>query len=162
MLDLSPLGDIHTAAGIAALAAGFWILGRDKEISPRTRLGQLYVASAFLSAATALGIYRHGGFGPAHLLAVLTIAALLVGTVCAFTTLFGTASRYLQAGCLSATILFGLLPGLTETLMRFPPSAPLVPLAEVAKLKPLYAALFLLYLFGLGFQLRWIRRHPRA
>jgi uncharacterized membrane protein len=158
MLGLSPLGVFHTATGLVALIAGFWELARDKEITPKTLLGRLYVLSTLLSASTALCIHRHRGFSPAHGLAVLTLLAILLGTLCAFTSLFGRAARYLQAVCFSSTILFSLVPGVTETLMRFPRRAPLVPFGEMSALKPIYGALLVLFLVGLAFQLRWLRR----
>jgi uncharacterized membrane protein len=161
-MRLTTVGILHTATGLIALAAGFLALARDQEISPRNRLGQVYVATTFLSAATALGIYRHGGFGPAHMLAVLTLLALAVGTACALRATFGTASQYVQAVCYSATILFAVIPGVTEILMRFPENAPLVPFSRPSALKPVYGSLLLIFLVGLVFQLRWLRREQAS
>jgi uncharacterized membrane protein len=160
MLGLSPLGIFHTATGLVALTAGFWSLARDREISPRTGLGQTYVACTFLSAATALGIFHHGGFGPAHVLAILTIAALLLGTVCAFTTVFGRASRSLQAISYSATVLFHVIPGVTEVLIRFPRGAPLLRLSDASAFKTIYGFLVLVFLALLALQLKWLRGQP--
>lgn len=162
MLGLSPLGAFHTATGLATLVAGFWELAREREISPKTRLGQVYLATTLLSAGTALGIYHHGGFGPAHAVAILTLLALLVGTVSALTTLFGRASRSVQAICFSTTILFAIVPGVTEILMRFPRNAPLVPFEKASALKPIYGSLLLVFLVCLIFQLRWLRREARS
>ena len=138
------------------------MLARDGEITPLKRVGRAYVGFAFLSAATALGIYRHGGFGPAHVLAVLTLAALALGTACALGRPFGTAGRYVQAACFSATILFAWIPGMTEVLMRVPPDAPLVPYSRPSGLKPWYAASLVVFLAGLAFQMRWLRREART
>ena len=73
------------------------------------RLGQTYLITTLITALTALGIFRHGGFGPPHALALLTIAALAVGTVAANSTLLGRAAPYVQAVCYSSTMLFHLL-----------------------------------------------------
>ena len=40
MLGLTSLGTLHTAIGLIAVAAGFFLLARDKEISPRNLLGK--------------------------------------------------------------------------------------------------------------------------
>jgi len=157
-MPLTTVGIFHTAMGLIALVAGFGALVRDREISPRNVPGQLYTGASLLSAATALGIYRHGGFGPAHVLAVLTILALAAGTACALAAPFGSMTRYVQAVCFSATILFAVVPGVTEVLMRFPENAPLVPFSEPSGLKPVYASLLLIFFVGLACQLRWLRR----
>src|SRR5437867_10845733 len=125
MLGLSTLGLIHTAISLVALATGFILIVRDRAISPRARFGQMYLVATLLTAVTALGIFRHGGFGPPHALAVLTLVALAVGTVAARSHVFGWASRYVQAASYSATILFHKIPAVTESWTRLPPGAPL-------------------------------------
>lgn len=157
MLGLSTLGLFHTVTGLIALVAGFRELARDREISPATGLGRIYLVTTLLSASTALGIFHHGGFGPAHVLAILTLLALLVGTVCALTPLFGRASRYLQAVCYSATILFHVIPGVTELLIRFPRGAPLLRLTDASALEAIYGFLVAGFLVLLAAQLRWLR-----
>src|ERR687892_255159 len=97
MLGLTTLGVFHTAIGLVALVYGFWSLVRYKEISPRTRIGQVYILTTFMTAVTALGIYQRGGFGFQHVLAILTVVALALGTLAGTSTMFGRASRYVQA-----------------------------------------------------------------
>jgi len=161
MFGLTPLGIVHTAFSLVAIVCGFWSLARFHEISPRQRLGQIYLVATLVAAGTALGIFRHGGFGPAHGLALLTLAALVVGTWAALTTAFGRAARYVQATCYSATILFHMIPGVTETLTRFPAGAPVLPSAEAPAFQPIYGALLLLFLFGLALQIRWLQAQPQ-
>src|SRR5439155_23382206 len=88
---------------------------------PNNRRGQIYLVATLITAVTALGIFRHGGFGPPHALAVLTLVALAVGTVAARSHVFGWASRYVQAASYSATILFHMIPAVTESSTRLPP-----------------------------------------
>ncbi len=157
MTGLTTLGVFHTAIGLAALVSGFIALARDREISARNRLGQFYLAATLITALTALGIFQRGGFGPPHVLAVLTLAALAVGTLAAFSTLFGRASRYVQAISYSSTLLFHMIPGVTESLTRLPPGAPLVASAEAPALRGLYGALLVVFLIGVTLQVRWLR-----
>src|SRR5499427_3790504 len=110
-LGLSTLGLIHTALSLVALLTGFILIVRDRSISPNARLGPTYLFATLLTAATALGIFRHGGFGPPHALAILTLAALAVGWTASYTNIFGRASAYVEAVCYSATYLFHLVPG---------------------------------------------------
>jgi uncharacterized membrane protein len=79
MFGLTTLGAIHTAISLVALVCGFLTLARDKEISSRTSLGRSYLVTTLLTALTGLGIFQHGGFGPPHVLSLLTLVALAVG-----------------------------------------------------------------------------------
>ncbi len=89
MPDIIPLGWFHTAIGIIALFSGGFALAKYKEITLQTRSGQIYLAATLITAGTALAIFQHGVFGPAHGLAVMTLVALAIGTVSATTQLFG-------------------------------------------------------------------------
>lgn len=172
MLGLTTLGIFHTAISVVALAAGVVALRRHGLISPQERAGQVYLAGTLVSAASGLFIFRHGGFGPPHVLALLTLAALALGTVAAWTSLLGRFSPYVQAVCYSTTVFFHLIPGITETATRLPPGAPLVASPEAPALKAVAAILLVLLVVGLAIQLRWLRatqreravtaRHPAA
>lgn len=161
MLGLTTLGVFHTGISLVALVCGFWALARYKEISPGNGLGQIYLVGTFLSAASGLFIFQHGGFGPPHVLSILTILALAVGTVAATSGLFGRASRYIQAISYSATIFFHLIPGVTETSTRLPRGAPLVASPDAPVLRTVAVVLLVVFLIGLTLQLRWLRANPR-
>lgn len=160
MPEIIPLGWFHTVMGIIALVSAGVTLVRYKEISPRNRSGQLYLVATLITAVTALFIFQHGGFGPAHGLAVLTLAALAVGTVAATTSLFGKLSRYVQALGYSATLLFHCIPAVTDALLRLPVGDPFLDSIEDPIMKMCYVGLLLLFLVGVGLQLRWIHRQP--
>jgi uncharacterized membrane protein len=162
MIGLTTLGIFHTVVSLIALACGVAALVRSREISPRDRLGQIYLVGTFISAATGLGIFQHGGFGPPHMLALMTLAALVIGTVAAMTAVFGRASRYVQAIAYSTTIFFHLIPGITETSTRLPRGAPLVASAEAPELRVVALILLIALVIGLTFQLRWLRRTQSA
>lgn len=161
MLGLTTLGVFHTAISLVALVCGVWALARYKEISLRNGLGQIYVVGTFLSAASGLFIFQHGGFGPPHVLSILTILALAVGTVAATSQLFGRASRYIQVISYSSTIFFHLIPGVTETSTRLPRGAPLVASPDSPVLQTAYVVLLVVFLIGLTLQLRWLRATSR-
>jgi uncharacterized membrane protein len=157
MLGLTTLGIVHTAISLVAVVCGFWAVARYKEISLQTALGRSYVVTTLLTALTGLGIFAHGGFGPPHGLAVLTLLALGLGTAAAYTGVLGRRSRYLQAVCFSTTLLFHMIPGFTETLTRLPAGQPLLPNAEAPEFKTIYGVLFAVYALALVLQLRWLR-----
>jgi ribose/xylose/arabinose/galactoside ABC-type transport system permease subunit len=115
-----------------------------------------------LAAATALGIYQHGGFGPAHGLAILTLVALAIGSIASWSSAFGRISPVVQTVSLSATLLFHAIPAVTESLTRLPPSYPLLASAEAPQLKPIYGLLLLVFVIGLTLQLRHLGRKREA
>jgi uncharacterized membrane protein len=158
MLGLTPLGIAHTAASLVAIVSGFWALARFREISPREPVGRTYLVATLLTALTALGIFRHGSFGAPHALALLTLLTLAAGTAAALRGAFGRRSRQVQAICYSATLLFHMIPGFTESLTRLPPGQPLLPDSKAPEFGPIYAVLVGLFLVGVALQLRWLKR----
>ena len=158
MPEITPLGWFHTVMGIIALLSGGFALVKFKEITLQSRSGQIYLATTLITAATALAIYQHGGFGAAHGLAVLTLLALAVGTLAATTNLFGKLSRYVRAISYSATLLFHAIPAVTDALMRLPVGDPVLTSIEDPILRMCYMVLLVLFLVGITLQLRWIYR----
>ncbi len=158
MPEIIPLGWFHTAMGIIALVSGGSALARYKEISLQTQSGQIYLVTTLITAGTALAIFQHGKFGPAHGLAVMTLLALALGTVAATMKPFGKFSRHVQAISFSATLLFQCIPAVTDGLMRLPVGDPVLTSIEDPILKMSYLALLALFLIGVTLQLRWIGR----
>lgn len=158
MPEISLLGWFHTGLGIIALVSGGFALIKYKEITLQQRSGQVYLSATLITAATALAIYQFGTFGPGHMLAVMTLAALAVGALAAKTKLFGSWSRYMQALCFSGTLLFHSLPAVTDGLMRLPVSNPVISSFEDPILRTCFAILLVLFLVGVSFQFRWIHR----
>jgi uncharacterized membrane protein len=159
---LTTLGVIHTLISLAAVACGFWAMARDKQVVPGNTLGRTYLVTTALTAITGLFIFQHGGFGPPHVLSILTLLALAVGCVAAYSGTFGRWSRYVQAVCFTTTLFFHMIPGFTETLTRIPLSKPLLPNAEAPELKSIAGVLLLILVVGLVLQLRWLRGRPAA
>jgi uncharacterized membrane protein len=158
MPPMSPLGWFHTAMGAFALICGFYSLYRHKEILLSNRSGLLYVLATLITAVTALIIFQRGTFGPGHALAILTLGALALGTIAARTRLFGKLSRYLQAISYSATLLFHMIPAITDGLLRLPAGDPVLNSLESPVLKACYAAFLVVYLIVVSMQLRRISR----
>lgn len=160
MPEIIPLGWIHTAMGVIALLSGAFTLSRYKEILLQTRSGQIYLVTTLITAGTALAIFQQGDFGPGHALAVMTLAALVVGTIAATVKPFGKLSRYVQAISYSATLLFHCIPAVTDGLLRLPVGNPVLTSIEDPVLKMCYLGLLVLFLIGISLQLRWIHRQP--
>jgi uncharacterized membrane protein len=157
MFGLTPLGVIHTAISLVAVAAGLIALIRDQEISPRNGLGKIYIITTILTCLTGFGIFQHGGFGKPHVLGIITLVVLGVAYVAGYTRLYGRLSPYIETVSYSATFLFQLIPGVTETTTRLPLGAPLLPSAEAPALQATSAVLFVVFLIGATLQVRRLR-----
>ena len=151
MLGLTNLGVVHTAVSLVAVATGFTEIIARREITTKSRTGQVYLAATVVTAATGLGIFQHGGFGPPHVLSILTLIAVALG-------LGLGSSRTRQAACFTTTLFFHMIPGFTETLTRLPPGHPFFASQEAPGLRPIQGAILVLYVIGLTIQLRWLKR----
>ena len=156
MPAITPLGWFHTVLGIIALLSAFRTLVIYKEITLQSLSGKVYLVATLMTAVTALMIFQHGGFGPAHGLAVMTLLALAFGMLAATTRIFGRLSRYAQALGFSATLLFHSVPAVTDALLRLPVGDPLLATFDDPILKGSFLALFVLFLIGISLQFRWI------
>jgi uncharacterized membrane protein len=154
MFGLTSLGIIHTAISLVAVAAGLIALVRDKQITSSNRLGQVYFITTALTAITGFGIFQHGGFGKPHALGLLTLVVLGIIVVASRTQLYGRWSKITEVVGYSATFLFHMIPGITETTTRLPLGAPLLPNAEAPELQVAGAVLGLLFLIGAALQTR--------
>ena len=159
-MPLSPLGILHTVVGIGAVLAVFFLLWQDKQIRIDRTLGKLYLLATVLTAASALGIFKHGGFNTAHGLAVLTILAVVVGIAATKTSILGGYQKYFVALCFSSTVLFHALPTATEIMTRFPMDAPLVGSLEDPLLLKTFAVILVAFCAGLALQMNWLRKQP--
>ena len=157
MFGLTQLGVIHTAISLIAMAAGLIALFRDKEISPRNGVGKIYIIATILTCLTGFGIFQHGGFGKPHALGIITLVVLGVAYVAGYTKFYGRFSPYIETVSYSATFLFHLIPGITETTTRLPLGAPLLPNAEAPALQAASGALFVLFVIGAALQVRRTR-----
>lgn len=158
MPEITPLGWFHTVLGIIALVSGVTALVRHKEIRLQDRSGQIYLAATLVTAGSALLIFQHGGFGPGHSLAVLTLLALATGAVASTTGLFGKLSRYVRALAFSATLLFHCIPAVTDASLRLPADDPLATSIEDPIVRTAYLVLLVAFLIGITAQLRWIHK----
>lgn len=157
MLGLTPLGTFHTAVSLIAVAAGAIALVRDKEISPRNKVGKVYILTTIITCLTGFGIFQHGGFGKGHVLGIITLVVLGIAGVAGTTRLFGRASRYVETVSYSATFLFHMIPAVTETSTRLPVGAPLVTNAEAPVLQAAAGVLFVAFLIGATLQVLRLR-----
>lgn len=77
---MNATGIAHTGVAVVSLVLGAVMLGMPKGTELHRAIGILYVFSMIVLNVTALTIYRvFGGFGVFHVLALINLAALLMG-----------------------------------------------------------------------------------
>ena len=151
------LGWFHTILGILAVLSGFYTLYKYKVISTEESSGRLYVLVTLLVAGSALGIYNQG-FGVAHILAVLTLIALSGGYIMERFKWFGSFSKYFQALGYTSTLLFHMIPAITDFLRRLPVGDPFIDSFEDPLLLNFHTAFLFIYLLGLVAQMIWLKK----
>ena len=162
MPEMIPLGWLHTILGIGALMSGFYTLIKYRVVTLAHRSGKLYVLLTLIVAGTALGIYNQGGFCIAHNLAVLTLVALAGGVVMEKTRLFGSLSKYCQALGYSSTLLFHMIPAITDFLRRLPVGDPFIDTLEDPLLRQFHLAFLAIFVVGIIAQVLWLRKSSQS
>ncbi|AKC85802.1 hypothetical protein [Pseudoxanthomonas suwonensis] len=160
-LTLSTFGAFHTLIALVAVACGIAALVRHGEIATASRSGLAYVVLTVATSVTGLFIFRHGGFGAPHALAILTLVVLAVAYVAEKRGRTGGLARYVAVLGYSLTLFFHLIPGLTETGTRLPLGSPAFSSPEDPLLKALVGVGFVVYLAGAAWQVLRIRRSSR-
>jgi hypothetical protein len=112
----------------------------------------------FLAATTALMIYNQAGFGPAHILAILTLLALFGGIIVSKVPVFETIADYFQAFCFSGTLLFHMLPAITDGLLRLPVGDPFLASIHDPLLRKFYGLFVVLFVVGYFLQFLWLKK----
>ena len=159
MPEMTLLGWLHTILGVGAVLSGFYTIFKYKVISLEEFTGKLYLFLTLIVAGSALGIYNQGGFGIAHILALLTLIALLGGLIMEKGKLFGSFSKYFQALGYTSTLLFHMIPAITDFLRRLPVGDPFVDSFEDPLLANFQLSFLLIYLSGIVIQMFWLKKH---
>ena len=141
-----------------AVVAAIVAFVRHKEINMRQRAGQAYVAATVITCLTGFGIFRHGGFGPPHALGIMTLIALGVAYL-AGRGAMGRLSRRIEIIVYTLTVVFHSVPGVTESLTRLPPEAPIAASQDAPIFPVIYGTSFVIYLVGVMLQIRWLKEH---
>lgn len=161
MPPITALGWFHTGIAIIGIIAGLYVLARYKVITPAHRSGRIYLLCTFLAAGSALMIFHQGGVNLAHGLAVLTLLALAGGLLVTRIGWLAGCAAYLQALCFSATLLFHMIPAITDGLRRLPVGDPVVDRIDDPLLLGFYKLFLVLFVIGYCAQVIWLRRNAR-
>jgi hypothetical protein len=91
-------------------------------------------------------------------LAVLTLIALAGGFIMERTKLFGSFSKYFQALGYTSTLLFHMIPAITDFLRRLPVGDPFVDSLEDPLLVSFQLAFLLIFFIGIISQVVWLKK----
>ena len=152
------VGWIHTGCGIAAILIGAYALNKYKVISFSERAAKIYLLLTLITASTALAIYNQGGFSIAHILAILTLLALIAGTIVEKTYMLGSLSKYFFTLCYTSTLLFHIIPAITDTLRRLPVGDPFVTSFDDPLVVSFHILFFIIFIFSYVWQVQWLKR----
>ena len=123
-MEISLIGWIHTILGTLAIIVAVFIIAAQGFIKSKNNLGKFYIIATLITASTALMLFKNGGFNLAHLLAILTIVAIILGITSEKYNILGI-SKYIQAMSYTGSVLFHLLPGIAEVNKRLPIDSPM-------------------------------------
>jgi len=158
MPEMTMLGWFHTVLGVGAVLSGFYTICKYRAISMEESSGRFYVYVTLVVAVSALGIYNQGGFGIAHILAVITLIAIAGGVIMEKTKPFGSFSKYFQALGYTSTLLFHMIPAITDFLRRLPVGDPFVDSLEDPLLINFLLVFLLIYFVGISNQMLWLKK----
>ena len=158
-MDISFIGWIHTLIALVAIGSGAYSLKKYIIIETKNLSAKIFAFATIVAAITALLIYKRG-FGVGHLLAIVTLLAVIFGYINERGLFFGFLTPYLQTISYSALFLFHMVPGITEVLRRFPQDNPIVIDSNVDHpiLISFYITFFISYLIITTNQIMWLKK----
>lgn len=158
-MDISFIGWIHTLIALIAILSGAYSLKKYTIIETKNFSAKIFIVTTIIAAITALLIYKRG-FGVGHLLAIITLLAVIFGYINERGLFFGFLTPYFQTVSYSALFLFHMIPGITEILRRFPLDNPIVIDSNVDHpiLISFYITFFISYLIITTNQIIWLQK----
>jgi len=155
-MGLTSLGIFHTVIGIMAIVAALISIVRFGKIDLAHPAGKIYFYSTVVTALTALGISKHGGFNPGHILSLLVFALVVVAFLLSVKLKGNNRARYFENFLLSFSFFLSLLPTVNETFTRIPVGHPLA--KDITDPVIGRTLLVLLILFVAGSIYQWIKQ----
>ena len=151
-MEISLIGWIHTVLGTLAILVALFIITTQGYISRNNHQGMFYIVATTITASTALMLYKNGGFNLAHILAILTIVAIILGITSEKYNILGI-SKYIQAMSYTGSVLFHLIPGIAEVNKRLPIDNPM----GLSVLDPVNIKYYLIFtaIIGITILIQW-------
>ena len=145
-MGLTGLGIFHTVIGIAAIVAALISFVRFGKIDLTQASGKIYFYTTVVTALTALGLSKHGGFNPGHIFSIFIFILVLVAFLLHRNRRAGSKMVYIETFLLSFSFFLSLVPTINETFTRVPIGHPLAKSATdpvIAKTLLVFLVLFI-------------------
>lgn len=124
-MGLSNLGIFHTVVGIIAIIAALASYLKYGRINLAGKSGSTYFYGTVITSLTALGLSKHGGFNPGHILSLLVLVLVIGAFFLHKRKAESNRARYFENFFLSFSFFLSMVPTVNETLTRVPVGAPL-------------------------------------
>lgn len=124
-MGLTGLGIFHTIIGVAAIVAAIISFVRFGKIDLTQLSGKIYFYTTSVTALTALGISKHGGFNPGHIFSLFIFILVVVAFWLSVKRRNNNKARNIENFLLSFSFFLSLIPTVNETFTRVPLGHPL-------------------------------------
>jgi len=161
-MGLSNLGIFHTIIGVAAIVAAVIAFIKHGKIDLSQLTGKIYFYTTLITSLTALGLSKHGGFNPGHILSLLVVL-LILGAYFLYARKKGNRkSRFIENFLLSFSFFLSMLPTVNETFTRIPVGHPLAKDINDPLIGKTLLAILLLFITGSVYQFIMQRKINKA
>ncbi len=151
-MGLTNLGIFHTAVGVIAIIAAVLSIARYGKINLAALSGKIYFYGTLITSLTALGISKHGGFNPGHVLSLLILVLVTVAFYLHSRKEGNNRARYFENFLLSFSFFLSWLPTVNETLTRIPTGHPLAKDIKDPLIAKTLLVIFILFIAGSVYQ----------
>lgn len=151
-MGLSNLGIFHTLIGIIAIVAALVSFVRFGKINLDHLAGKIYFYGTVVTALTALGLSKHGGFNPGHVFSILIFILVVIAYFLSVKKKGHNRARYFETFLLSFSFFLSLIPTVNETFTRIPVGHPLAKGPSDPVIAKTLLALLILFIAGFIYQ----------
>lgn len=151
-MALTGLGIFHTIIGIAAIVAAIVSFVRFGKINLTQLSGKIYFYTTAVTALTALGISKHGGFNAGHVFSVFIFILVVVAFLLSVKRSASIKARYVENFLLSFSFFLSLVPTINETFTRVPLGHPLAKGPSDPLIAKTLLVLFIAFIAGAVYQ----------
>lgn len=151
-MALTALGIFHTVIGIAAIVAAIVSFVRFGKINLTQLSGKIYFYTTTITALTALGISKHGGFNAGHVFSVFIFILVVVAFWLSVKRSSSIKARYVENFLLSFSFFLSLVPAINETFTRVPLGHPLAKGPSDPLIAKTLLVLFIAFIAGAVYQ----------
>jgi uncharacterized membrane protein len=161
-MGLSNLGIFHTVIGVLAIIAALVSFVRYGNINLNVLSGKTYFYGTLITSLTALGVSKHGGFNPGHVLSLLIVVLIVVAFYLHTKRGGNNKARYYENFLMSFSFLLSMLPTVNETLTRIPIGHPLAKDINDPLIGRTLVVIFALFILGSVYQFVKQRKRYRS